>query len=92
MTAALHIGRLGKRARAALPLVLLALLCSPPATAGIYHYPWCETIRDRCFAKAAVRKAECNWRYAYAKSHVINGLSKWPKGTANYCYLYRDGA
>ncbi len=58
-----------------------------PAHAGLFHYPWCETIRARCYAKALVRKAECNWRFAYAKSHRVNTLSKWPAGTSNYCYI-----
>jgi hypothetical protein len=62
----------------------------PAAHAGLYHYPWCETVRQRCFDKALVRKAECNWRYNYAKTHELNGLSKWPKVTANYCYIYSD--
>lgn len=70
-------------------LVLLGIVASAPAPAdaGLYHYPWCETIRDRCYAKAKVRKAECNWRYNQAKNNPINGLSKWPVGTANYCRM-----
>lgn len=74
-----------------LVLGALAILPAvPSAQAGLYHYPWCETVRERCYAKALVRKAECNWRYNYAKTHELNGLSKWPKGTANYCYIYSD--
>jgi hypothetical protein len=57
------------------------------ARAGLFHYPWCETIRARCYAKALVRKAECNWRFAYAKSHRVDTLSKWPSGKSNYCYI-----
>jgi hypothetical protein len=71
-------------------LALLALTSSSvviPARAGLFHYPWCETIRARCYAKALVRKAECNWRFAFAKSHRVNTLSKWPTGTSNYCYM-----
>ena len=75
----------GRMAAALLGAALLAP--TPAAEAGVYHYPWCEMIRDNCYAKAAVRKAECDWRYNYAKTHVINGLSKWPKGTANYCHM-----
>ena len=67
-------------------VVLLGPICST-ANAGLYHYPWCETIRDRCYAKAKVRKAECNWRYNEAKTHQLNGLSKWPTGIANYCHM-----
>jgi hypothetical protein len=71
-------------------LVCLELTASAPlfpARAGLFHYPWCETIRARCYAKALVRKAECNWRFAFAKSHRVNTLSKWPTGTSNYCYM-----
>ena len=86
---AAHIPRRRGRMRVLL-LALSSLTLLPPAQpaqAGLYHYPWCEMIRDRCYAKAIVRKAECNWRYNYAKTHQLNGLSKWPKGTANFCYM-----
>ena len=80
--------------RRALSLVLGALFfsCGSPAEAGLYHYPWCETIRARCYAKAHVRKAECNWRYDYAKRHRVDGLSKWPAGVSNYCFVYPQSA
>lgn len=79
-----------RRARvfAFLALAIPIAVCSVSAAdAGLYHYPWCETIRDRCYAKAKVRKAECNWRYNEAKNHQLNGLSKWPTGVANYCHM-----
>jgi hypothetical protein len=72
-------------------VVSLELVCAASAStanAGLYHYPWCETIRDRCYAKAKVRKAECNWRFNAAKKDQVNGLSKWPTGTSNFCRMY----
>jgi hypothetical protein len=88
-----HEGSPRRRVRARLATLLLAsgLICAAgasPASAGLYHYPWCETIRDRCYAKAKVRKAECNWRYNAAKKEQVNGLSKWPTGVSNFCRMY----
>jgi hypothetical protein len=74
-------------------VIFLGPIFSPAgstAIGGIFHYPWCETIRDRCFAKAKVRKAECNWRYNLAKTNRVNGLSKWPSGVSNYCHIYPE--
>ena len=83
-----------RRARIIALVVSLGLICGcavSTAKAGLYHYPWCETIRDRCYAKAKVRKAECNWRFNAAKKDQVNGLSKWPTGTSNFCRMYPGG-
>jgi hypothetical protein len=83
--------RSARRGRIVALLVSLGLVCVSSvstAQAGLYHYPWCETIRDRCYAKAKVRKAECNWRFNAAKKDQVNGLSKWPTGISNFCRMY----
>jgi len=84
---------LARRARAPallLSLGLISIATISAANAGLYHYPWCETVRDRCYAKAKVRKAECKWRYNEAKKNQLDGLSKWPTGISNYCHMYPD--
>jgi hypothetical protein len=84
----------GPTRRAGLALLvslgLTAACAGRTAQAGLYHYPWCETVRDRCYAKAKVRKAECNWRYNEAKNNQVNGLSRWPTGVSNFCHMYPD--
>jgi hypothetical protein len=94
MTKAIFRTADGPTRRAGLALLVsLGMIAASPgqrAQAGLYHYPWCETVRDRCYAKGKVRKAECNWRYNEAKNSQVNGLSKWPTGISNFCHMYPD--